>query len=153
MVNQQLNSVPASTTTMKNPILWKKNQALWIWVINTSQKYAWYTHGSTNTPLEALKNGVPWRSITGNFSECRGSRGLLFILRGLVVVLGGWLLTPRGLQLIARGLMVPPKGLLLILGGLLLILGWVLFILGRLLLILGGLFLMFGGLLLVLDAC
>ena len=26
--NQQLNSCPASTTTMKNPILWKKNSAV-----------------------------------------------------------------------------------------------------------------------------
>ena len=44
MVNQQLNSCPTSTTTMKNPILWKKNQAFWIWVINNTQKYARCTH-------------------------------------------------------------------------------------------------------------
>ena len=51
MVNQQLNSCPASTTTMKNPIVWKKNQAFWIWVINNTQKHARCAHGSSNTPL------------------------------------------------------------------------------------------------------
>ena len=28
MINQQLNSCPASTTTVKNPILWKKSGVL-----------------------------------------------------------------------------------------------------------------------------
>ena len=28
MINQRLNSCPASTTTMKNPILWEKNGVL-----------------------------------------------------------------------------------------------------------------------------
>ena len=50
-VNQQLNSCPASTTTMKNPILWKKIQAFWIWVTNNTQKYARCEHGSSNTPI------------------------------------------------------------------------------------------------------
>ena len=50
MVNQQLNTCPASTPTMKNPILWKKSQAFWIWVINNTQKYARCAHGSSNTP-------------------------------------------------------------------------------------------------------
>ena len=52
MVNQQLNNCPASTTTMKNPIFWKKNQAFWIWVMNNTQKYAQCAHGSSNTPFK-----------------------------------------------------------------------------------------------------
>ena len=50
MVSQQLNSCPASTTTMKNPILWKKIRAFRIWVIENTQKDARCAHGSSNTP-------------------------------------------------------------------------------------------------------
>ena len=57
-VNQQLNSCPASTTTMKNPILWKKIQAVCIWVTNNTQKYAQCVHGSSNTPLLGWTKGA-----------------------------------------------------------------------------------------------
>ena len=57
-VNQQLNSCPASTTTMKNPILWEKIQAFWIWEINNTQKYAQCAHGvhtdQTTPPISAV---------------------------------------------------------------------------------------------------
>ena len=59
-------------------------------------------------PLEALKLvslGGLWsmpKLSQAILRECRGSRGLLFILGGLLLILGGLLVTPGGLQLIPR---------------------------------------------------
>ena len=55
MINQQLNSCPAATRTMKNPILWKKKSGVLDLGIKQYPKVctvrAQCVHGSSNTPL------------------------------------------------------------------------------------------------------